>query len=258
MKMNSRQKYNAPTQDISRKMLVLFFFVLFLGGIAVLFQQNVLSGISLTLVEPLGSDFLKLLKSKRVLVLEHRGLEEKVTELTARGLLVDQLEKENIELKGILGRRDSSRALLGVVLARPTVSPYDTLIVDIGEREGVNRGDKVRAYGSIVIGEVEEVYRSASLIKLFSAPGVKSSVIVGATNILIQAKGRGGGNFIIELPRDVEVQIGDSILLPNIRMQLLGTVEYIEKAPSEPFQTIYFKSTINMGELRFVEILLNT
>jgi len=64
----------------------------------------------------------------------------------------------------------------------------------------------------------------------------------------------GGGNFEVKLPRGVDIREGDVISFPAINTQIVGVVEKIKVKAADPFQTILFKSPVNIYELRFVEI----
>ena len=92
----------------------------------------------------------------------------------------DLLYRENLELKSRLGRAPEGKTLLAAVLLRPPGTPYDTFILDVGEKDGVALGDLVFAGGSVIIGKITEVYRSTSRTTLFSAPGQTHEALIFA------------------------------------------------------------------------------
>ncbi|MEX0933810.1 MAG: rod shape-determining protein MreC [Candidatus Paceibacterota bacterium] len=185
-------------------------------------------------------------------------LEQEITTLRMRSLSRDLLVEENRQLKALLGREDTiPTTLLSVVLVKPTQTPYDTLIIDTGSDDKVKEGDRVLFGSDVVIGKVEKVYRSTSLVRLFSSPGEEIGVLVGERGLSATAYGRGGGNFIMEIPRGIEIKEGDVVFLPSLVIQILGVVSVVEKHPGSSFQKILFRSPVMMQHLRWVEVLIN-
>lgn len=199
----------------------------------------------------------QLLRSKRSLIFENDNLKAKIKEAEFKLLEFEFLKQENESLKELLGRKtfDKDGAVLGAVLARPNVSPYDTFVIDIGENSGIQKGDNVFVQSNVFIGEINEVYKNTSMVELFSSPGKITQVSIGSQNISANAVGRGGGNFIVELPRGTEVEKGDTVTIPNIDIRLFAVVEEIESDPSSPFVTILFKNPVNMNDIKWVQVV---
>ena len=195
-----------------------------------------------------------LVFSKYSLVKENQRLLSEVASRDTSILLLDSLKDENESLKSTLGRISKGNDALGIILARPPVLLYDTLIIDIGRTDGVQVGNKVYTDGDNLIGDISEVYANQSKVSLFSNPGRLTSVLIGKTNISAQAKGRGLGNFTLELPVEIDIQEGDIIILPQIRPHTFGVVEKILVDSSDSLQTILFKSPTNISNLRFVQV----
>ena len=206
----------------------------------------------------LNSSFFEYFKSKQVLIGERVAIEQKL--FMAGNLLSinETLQNENEALKSLLNREDTKlKSILASVLVKPPQTPYDMLIVDIGEDYGIKVGDKVVANSNVFIGEVSEVFPSTVKIILYSTPGRKLSVVLGASSISVEAVGIGGGNFNIFLPREVEVKEGDVIVIPSITSNVFGVVEKVNFKDKDSFQTVFFKSPVNISELSFVEIINN-
>jgi rod shape-determining protein MreC len=193
--------------------------------------------------------------SRREVYLENKDLKTQVDVLSAK--LVDRslLREENKKLKELLGREGESSRVLGVVLSRPARTPYDTLVVDVGEKHGVSKGDRV-VLESVLLGEVSEVYYSSSKVTLFSTAGNAIQVIVGTEGIPAEAVGKGGGVYEITLPRESEVYVGDTVYLSNLEPLVLGVVDTIEEDPNDAFETIHVMSAINPYTISFVEVVL--
>lgn len=201
----------------------------------------------------------QLLRSKRSLIFENDELKLKIKESEFKFFELDLLKQENESLKQLLGRQilNAENVVISAVLSRPDTSPYDTFVIDIGKDFGVKNGDSVYVSGNIFIGKIDGVYRNTSTVKLFSSPGEITSVSIGPQNISVKAKGRGGGNFIVELPRGTGVEKGDIITLPGIDIKLFAVVEEIESSPSDPFISIFFKNPINLNDIKWVYVVLS-
>lgn len=173
--------------------------------------------------------------------------------------LIQSLKNENEQLKEILGRKsEHDDRLLSVIISRPPRVPYDSLIIDIGEKHDVHVGDLVYAEMDYIIGHVEVVYANSSVVKLFSAPGEKIDVLVGSSTMPVVAEGRGAGNFYIKVPKNVPIVEGDQIIVPGIKPIVLGTAEHVDTSEGEAFSHIYFKLPVKLNALHYVQIKKNT
>lgn len=199
---------------------------------------------------------IETLQSKTSLILKNNLLKEENNKIKQQIALFEIVKKENEDLKSLLGRKTyNKKYVLAAVLVKPFLSPYDSLIIDIGESDGVSVGDKVIADGNVYIGYVFEVYSDTSKVILYSSPGQKVNVLVGENNIEKGAVGIGGGNFRIEIPREIGVVEGDTIIIPSISPNVFGLVEKVIYKESDSFQTVLFKNLINIGELKWVEVV---
>ncbi len=221
-----------------------------------------------TVVEPLaktagqatlgGLDFLSaLLGGKDRLLAQNQALQTKVAELEVRLLDYDQVRAERATLLGQLGFKASSTEALtiGRVLSLGWASPYDTLIAEIPTGQLVRVGAPVTFGGSLLLGLVGEVNDNLVRIRLLSAPGSETPVLVGTSTAAVKARGRGNGNFEVTLPRGVPVMVGDVVTASSSPAErYLGRIGEIESDPSDSSQKIFFRFPLNIGALRFVEI----
>ncbi len=196
-----------------------------------------------------------VLVTKDELVAENANLKNEIETMKSQGLDAGLLQSENDELKAMLGRTTEKNLVLGVILHKPPVSPYDILVIDVGQKEGITKGDRVLASGNIVIGEVAEVNGEISKVKLYSSPGEKYDIVIGTNNIPATATGRGGGNFETVLPRELKIAVGDTVTIPSISPLIFGTVGTLLGDPARPFETILFKNPVNISTLKWVEVV---
>lgn len=163
------------------------------------------------------------------------------------------LEAENTKLRTLLGGRiETDQAILAEVILHPPSSPYDTLVIDIGAKDGVNAGDSVRAEGFIV-GEISSTLENTSVVKLWSHPDNLLDVSIGDM-FSGRAEGQGGGSFHIRAPRDTSVSEGDAVLAPGLDGLILGVIGKIVRDAENPFADIYVISPVNIRTVRFVEV----
>lgn len=200
-----------------------------------------------------------LLKSNKNLLRKNNLLKDRLIESQAKYSDREVLFDENIKLKEILSRNIEvgDKIILGNILTKPNRSLYDILIIDVGTENQIKAGDKVLAYGNVLIGEVAEVYSKSSKVKLYSTAGEKLGVILSGKDIFLEAIGRGGGNFEIKLSRGVEVEKGNGIIIPGIYPYLIATVEKIISDPRDPAQKILLRSPVNIQELKWIQVVQN-
>jgi len=211
-----------------------------------------LKNYSIEIVSNIGT----LVRTKESLSNENDELKRELNLINSKLLLSQILLKENNELKDLLGgKEENQKFILANVLVKPNLSPYDSLILDIGTSDGVKKGDKVIVNNNIVIGELEYVYLKTARARLFSFPNESLDVAVGFDKIIGTAKGKGGGNFEVKFPRDVVFTEGDVVVLPEMDLLILGAIESILTTPEDPLQTLLFRTPINIFELRWVQIL---
>jgi len=198
---------------------------------------------------------LAAVRLRRSLEQEVEDLKEEVRKLQFTTLELPLIQEENRRLLELWQRRSFEEALIGKVLARPNVSAYDTLVLDVGALHGVSEGDLVVADGAS-IGSVSHIFSRTSIVQLFSAPGVKSNVSIGKSPIFVEAVGRGSGNFIAEVPRGVDVSEEDVVTLPDISARVFAVVESVQADPSDPFRVVLFKLPLSLSDIDWVEVIV--
>ncbi len=172
----------------------------------------------------------------------------------AKDIVIEELTKENYSLKEIMGRSISKKVLIAYILKKPPFTAYDSFIIDVGSKNNISKGDKVYVSGNILIGEIYSVMSDISKVKLYSSYGEKYEILIGDKNIQATAIGRGGGSFETVIPRDIKVNEGDNINIPDISNTVFGTVGKITTDPARAFSTIIFSQPINIYEQKWVQI----
>lgn len=145
---------------------------------------------------------------------------------------------------------------LAAVLKRPPIAAYDELIIDLGQDNGVTVGNLVYAPGNVLIGQVSDTLGQTSKVALLSSPGMTYDVLIrngdGGKSVSAVAHGLGGGQFSVQIPRDVVAKVGDIVTISSINNKTIGVVGAVVIDPAQPFGTILFTSLANVYELRWV------
>lgn len=199
-----------------------------------------------------------LFRTKSAISNENHNLIEENSSIKLSMVDYQILKDENDKLRELLGRLPmKNNFILGNILTKPNHSPYDTIIIDIGEDAGIKEGNLVYANGNIPIGNINKVYGGTSLVSLYTNPGQKTEGFVNGTNASVELIGRGGGNFEMIIPAELSVEKGTVIYLPRSNSEVLAFVEEIISKPSDPFKKVILSSPVNVQNLKWVEIKKN-
>ena len=247
-----------------RRWLTLAFFVLLVLFFITL-QQGLLKGVNTFFTrfftpfwtaDNFTSDYLKLdVTSKKDLLKQNLLLRRKVDELEIEIKTAGNLKAENEELKSVMGKiPEGQTVILAGILAKPNITPYDTLIIDRGSIHGLAPDMRVYAYGDVLIGEIDSVEEKTSRVLLYSAPGNISQVFYGNTGRFFNARGQGNGTFEVEVARDINVAVGDMFFYPGIDTTPIGVVKKVDFDARDSFKKVLMKSPVNIQEERWVEV----
>lgn len=196
-----------------------------------------------------------LIRSKKSVFFENENLLKENTDLKTSMIDYSVIKDENLKLKELFGRiPEGQEMILSSILTKPNHSPYDTILIDIGENLGVKEGQRVYADGYIPIGSVSKVYSNTSLVNLYSNPGQKTEGILEGSNANVELIGRGGGNFEMLIPIDLSSNEGTKILIPGIDNEIIAYVNKIISSPTDPMKKVLLSSPINIQNLKWVEI----
>ena len=252
-----------PKRTISLKVIFAVLLFVFLFALSFLFP-NGLKSISYTIGKPFWSiaDYslkpfsfiIDYIKTKNSLIEENFSLKDEVSRLKMKEIDYDILLKQTDDLKSQLGRINTVGKTVARILSKPPLSPYDTFVVDVGQNAGLQAESKVFISDNIIIGIVKSVNSNSALVELFSSSGVEHEVVSERTGTTFKLVGLGGGNFKIEVPKDVDILWGDSFVYPNLASAVLGNVYYIDSNAQSSFKTVYIRTPVNVFASKYVFI----
>ncbi len=199
------------------------------------------------------------LRSPTSLLAENEMLKLKLAnlELTLASSTTELLIQQNQDLLTLLGRATTTRSIYtaAAVLVRPPATPYDEMIIDLGQDDGVSTSTNVYAPGQVLIGQVAEVWRHTARVSLFSSPGRSFNVLVGPDRVPATAVGEGGGEYRAQVPHGTTLVPGDIVTEPALHDRAFGTVVSVNTNSANPFDDVLLAPPVNIDQLRFV--LLN-
>jgi cell shape-determining protein MreC len=204
------------------------------------------------------SEFARLsLHSKKELINEVISLRDEALSQENKLTLLSSLSSEVEDLKKILNRGSSEQYVVASILTRPPQSLYDTFIIDIGSQKGVTVGDVVSVDGTFVVGTIESTQENTSLVSLFSTPGTSHEAYISDIGISLVIKGKGNGTFVAEVPRDILIEEGMSVLSAGINTQSYGVVKNVDSDPRDPTKRILIEGPLTLQHVRLVGVLLS-
>ncbi len=184
----------------------------------------------------------KLEESQRKLLAENMDL--KLDALTSLAIT-----QEFEYFKTLFGDVSSSTQPIKVIL-KPPFTPFDTVSLS-GNLDPYAEGSSV-FYQSVLIGTLTEKTGRYGSVKLLSTPGnVTPALIKG---VQFEAKGLGGGRYIIEAPKDFDIKEGDPILYPSEQVILLGVVGQLESKEEDLFKKVSFNLPVPLDSISYVSI----
>lgn len=195
-----------------------------------------------------------VLKDKKRLEVRVQDLESELRQKEIEVMRLEMFRSENENLKDIISS-ENPNSQTAAILVKPNYTLYNNLVIDVGTKDGIQEGDFVVGYGSVALGKVKDVRKNISFVELFSESNISSVLVHSASSTYVDVVGHGGGVVKFTVPRDISITVGDILSLPARSGLLFGTVEEIQFDSTDPVQTIFAQSAININQLQYVEVI---
>lgn len=195
------------------------------------------------------------LEGMESLVSDNTALRNELSIMRRENFAARALERENVRLRALVGRGEED-PIIASVLNDERYAPYDSFILDRGSLQGVVVGMVVTTAEGVALGTVTHVLSESAVATQFSAPDIKTTVVIEASSTSVQVAfiGMGAGTLVFDAPRDFEVREGDLVTLPSFHGYPIGEVVYIESAPEEAHKTVYARQMARSSEVRYVRV----
>lgn len=257
-KNNSKNKYFFNVFGISSILLILAIFIEVVFpklGLSLVERVAVPIWQSESMVVSLFKNSLSGIFNANDLALEVDRLLAKEDEYKSLSLKIETLEIENKNLKELIALKPQDKnILIGNVIQSPPITPYDILALDVGSSDGVKAGSLAYYLDFVPIGEVIEVFRDTSRVRLYSSPGNQTSVRIGSSTELFNAGGLGNGNFNILIPYGIDVLPKETVYAGSSEEKILGQIIEIGQRSSEAVSEVFFRYPFNLNRLNKVII----
>lgn len=195
-----------------------------------------------------------LLNSKEEVIKENESLKQQINSLNLQMVALQATADSRESLFKTYGRSASSTGVAAGVLVHPPETPYDVLVVDAGQAEGIHEGERVFLPEGVLLGTVSAVGEHEAHVTLYSSSGLKTDAVLERGGVAAVLVGQGGGNYKIDLPKDVSIKTGDRILAPGLAAELLGVVGDVETTPTDSALHAYIRSVASVSSVRYVLI----
>ena len=153
---------------------------------------------------------------------------------TGDRLRLDQLERENRRLRGLLGlSKGLERGLAAPVISRDPSGWWQQLLIGRGSLAGIHPGDAVLAPGGL-IGRVTSVTPTTATVLLLTDPGSRVGVWLGRSSHSGLLSGIGTARPVLRfLEKDPDAQPGDvvytspasTLVPPNLPVGVIQTID---------------------------------
>ncbi len=187
------------------------------------------------------------------LATENENLKMQLTALQERAFAYGALKQENDTLRTMLRFTQSSPGITARVVSSYHASPYGTFLVSAGANDAIAKGDLVLSETGYVVARVADVGETHTLVKSVFQNGSNIDVVVG--NAAVTATGQGNGNARVDVPRGINVQVGDTVTAPTLGGHPVGIVGKVEAVSTTAEQKVYIVLPVNVSLIRFVYII---
>ena len=243
MTLDHRQHLSAPVQEVALTVVYPLHF-------------------AVNLPFDLANTFGEQASSRRALLEENARLRNQRLLNEARLQRLDQLERENIRLQGLLDSAyEVEHSVLIAELMRVDLDPYRHILqVDKGTRHGAFAGQPViDAHG--VMGQVDSVGRSSAVVRLITDPSHAIPVQVNRNGLRAIAFGTGRLRELDlpHLPNNVDIREGDLLVTSGLGGGFpsgypVARVSRVTQEPGYPFARVVAEPLAELDRSR--EMLL--
>jgi rod shape-determining protein MreC len=207
------------------------------------------------------SDFFEMVKEIKNLKKENEELKLKIVGLLAENTRLEELKRENEVLREALdiGLEKEFKLLLAEVIGKDI--SQDTLLINLGSRDGISKDFPVINQQKALIGKIGEVYENYSKVILISNKESTFDAKVGPDEIYGVVKGKGSLRLFLDLiPREKEIKEGDLVVtapLGGIFPQglLIGEIVKVLKSDVMAWQQAEILPAFDINELETLFVI---
>ncbi|MCU0652852.1 MAG: rod shape-determining protein MreC [Candidatus Pacebacteria bacterium] len=184
---------------------------------------------------------------------ENENLRKRVTELTARAALMEEVKRENDFLRQSLNLDLGKEYDLKMADIIGKLVSEDRLLINKGSRDLVEAGMPVITSEKAAVGKVSKVYDNFSEVELITGKSFSFDVKIGDAGVDGLARGRGEMSAGVDLvPKDKEIRGGDVVTTSRMggifpAGLVVGRVKDVTKNDVETFQSASIELAFGIG-----------
>ncbi|MDD3694247.1 MAG: rod shape-determining protein MreC [Candidatus Pacebacteria bacterium] len=125
-------------------------------------------------------------------------------------------------------------------------SGLDQFMVNQGTADGISRGDVVFSQDFVALGYVTEIGEHLARVTLFSKNKEETQSISFPQDHVFSLVGRGSGSFELDVPRDFEIQEGDTFYTLFDPGAILARVQKVEFDSRDPYKKVFLSVPTNL------------
>ncbi len=193
---------------------------------------------------------------------ENKELQAKLDQAIAEIARLSSAQKENEELREDLNfKRTNKFALVGanVIFFDPN-NAREAITLDVGEVDGLKKGDVVLARGFLV-GKIQETTAHSSKVILITDPDSAIPATLADSPITGIAKGKIGSGLILDqVPQSEKVNMGDIVMTSGLGGEfpkglVVGKVDSVQQISGSIFQAIEIRPMVDLSKLDKVMVI---
>lgn len=183
--------------------------------------------------------------------------------LRGKRVELDEIKKENEELRKALGielKEDFTFVFANII--GKTIGE-DTIILRGGEELGIRKGMAVITAEKVVVGRIDEVLPSQSIVQLVSHEDSRFGAEISQKEITGVIRGQGAQKIVFDLvPQEVELNVGDTVTTNNLggaypEDLLIGEITEVLKTGADPFQKASVEPFFDLRSTESLFIITN-
>lgn len=207
------------------------------------------------------SDFFEIALEMNDLKKKNKELELEILKLLSENVKVQELEKENEDLREALGLELEKEFQLKIAKTLGKDISQDFILINKGSKDGLIEGLPVINPQKILIGKISTVYPRFSKVMLVSNKESLVDVEVYERDVEGVAKGKGNLQISLELlPKEKEIKENDLIVTTSLsgaypKGLLVGQIKEVKKQDIEPFQAAEIKPAFEINQIENLLII---
>ena len=214
------------------------------------------------------SDFFDSFIRASQLKKEVGELQTKNQELLSQLVSLEELEKQNIEMRQALdsGLNKEFKLVFSQIISKDI--SQDFIMINAGSEDGISMGMAAINSQKVLFGKVFEVYNNFSKVMLISHQDSVFDVKIqnnepNAASIYGAVKGKGDSSIFLDLvPHSAQIKEGDTLITSSLEGKfpknlLVGEIKKVHKNDTKSFQKAEVEPFFNIKETENLFIITN-